>query len=108
MVKLMVGPILTLALSLATLSPVWALNPVLIKGTKFFDSVTLNQFFIKGVAYQPRTLAAGFSDPLSKPADCKRDFPLMKDLGLNTVRVYQVKNPLSFFFCAPFDASITH
>jgi hypothetical protein len=103
MAKLTVGPILTLALSLAALGPVWALNPVSIKGTKFFDSVTQDQLFIKGVAYQPRTLAAGFSDPLSKPADCKRDFPLIKDLGLNTVRVYQViiLFPLIFFFCVP-------
>ncbi|KAG0080447.1 1,3-beta-glucanosyltransferase gas1 [Linnemannia elongata] len=99
MVKLTVVPILTLALSLATLGPLWALNPVSIKGTKFFDSVTQDQFFIKGVAYQPRTLAAGFSDPLSKPADCKRDFPLMKDLGLNTVRVYQVDPSLNHDEC---------
>lgn len=67
-----------------------ALNPITIKGTKFFDSVTKDQFYIKGVAYQPRTLSVGFTDPLSKPSDCKRDFALMKDLGLNTVRVYQV------------------
>ncbi|KAG0089885.1 1,3-beta-glucanosyltransferase gas1 [Podila epicladia] len=65
-----------------------ALNPIVIKGTKFFDSVTKDQFYIKGVSYQPRTLI-GFHDPLSKPSDCKRDFALMKDLGLNTIRVYQ-------------------
>ncbi|KAK3845243.1 MAG: Glucanosyltransferase-domain-containing protein [Linnemannia gamsii] len=101
MVQLSVVPILSLALSLLVLplNPVWALNPVSIKGTKFFDSVTQGQFFIKGVAYQPRTLAAGFTDPLSKPADCKRDFPLMKDLGLNTVRVYQVDPSLNHDEC---------
>ncbi|KAF9319691.1 1,3-beta-glucanosyltransferase gas1 [Podila horticola] len=71
------------ALCLGTASG--ALNPITIKGTKFFDSVTKDQFYIKGVAYQPRTLSAGFTDPLSKPSDCKRDFALMKDLGLNTV-----------------------
>ncbi|KAG0202902.1 1,3-beta-glucanosyltransferase gas1 [Mortierella sp. GBA30] len=67
-----------------------ALNQITIKGSKFFDSVTNDQFFIKGVAYQPRSLATGFVDPLSKPADCKRDSALMRDLGLNTIRVYQV------------------
>ncbi|KAF9113195.1 1,3-beta-glucanosyltransferase gas1 [Mortierella sp. AM989] len=72
-----------------SLSSTLALNTITIKGTKFFDSVTKDQFFIKGVAYQPRA-ATGFSDPLAKPADCKRDFALMKDLGLNTIRVYQV------------------
>lgn len=70
-----------------------ALNPITIKGTKFFDSVTKDQFYIKGVAYQPRTLSKGFDDPLSKPSDCKRDFTLMKDLGLNTIRVYQARFP---------------
>ncbi|KAG0033470.1 1,3-beta-glucanosyltransferase gas1 [Podila clonocystis] len=67
----------------------FALNPIIIKGTKFFDSVTKNQFFIKGVAYQPRTLSS--VDPLATPEDCRRDFALMKDLGLNTVRVYQTR-----------------
>lgn len=103
MVKPAVASILTLALSLLV-GQVWALNPISIKGTRFFDSVTQDQFFIKGVAYQPRTLAAGFTDPLSKPADCKRDFSLMKDLGLNTIRVYQVRyqrnSVTSIFFCS--------
>ncbi|KAF9384836.1 1,3-beta-glucanosyltransferase gas1 [Podila verticillata] len=76
-----------------------ALSPITIKGTKFFDSVTKNQFYIKGAAYQPRTLSVGFTDPLSKPNDCKRDFALMKDLGLNTVRVYQVDPTLNHDEC---------
>ncbi|KAF9428002.1 1,3-beta-glucanosyltransferase gas1 [Podila epigama] len=76
-----------------------AINPISIKGTKFFDSVTKDQFFIKGVAYQPRTLSTGFSDPLAKPNDCRRDFALMKDLGMNTVRVYQVDPTLNHNEC---------
>ncbi|KAG0243716.1 1,3-beta-glucanosyltransferase gas1 [Actinomortierella wolfii] len=71
-------------------SVAYGLNPIVIKGTKFFDSVTKDQFFIKGVAYQPRTLQSEVADPLAKPEDCKRDFALMKALGLNTIRVYQV------------------
>ncbi|KAG0337464.1 1,3-beta-glucanosyltransferase gas1 [Podila horticola] len=74
-----------------------ALNPIIIKGTKFFDSVTRDQFFIKGVAYQPRTLSS--IDPLATPEDCRRDFALMKDLGLNTVRVYQVNTSLNHDGC---------
>ncbi|KAG0005703.1 1,3-beta-glucanosyltransferase gas1 [Entomortierella chlamydospora] len=69
-----------LALTIAcSLGSTWALNTITIKGTKFFDSVTKDQFFIKGAAYQPRSV----SD------DCKRDFAFMKELGLNTIRVYQ-------------------
>jgi len=78
-------------ISLATVcGSSFALNPITIKGTKFFDSVTKDQFFIKGVAYQPRTIST--IDPLATPEDCRRDFALMKDLGLNTVRVYQVRS----------------
>ncbi|KAF9927144.1 1,3-beta-glucanosyltransferase gas1 [Linnemannia zychae] len=67
-----------------------ASNIITIKGKKFFDSVTKKQFFISGVAYQPRTLPSAIADPLAKPDDCRRDFALMKELGLNTIRVYQV------------------
>lgn len=38
------------------LHAVRASNIITIKGTKFFDSVTKDQLFINGVAYQPRTL----------------------------------------------------
>ncbi|KAF9586493.1 1,3-beta-glucanosyltransferase gas1 [Lunasporangiospora selenospora] len=67
-----------------------AASPIVIKGSKFFDSVTREQFFIKGVAYQPRPFGSDFIDPLSRPSDCARDFAMMHSIGLNTVRVYQV------------------
>ncbi|KAI7819851.1 Glucanosyltransferase-domain-containing protein [Gamsiella multidivaricata] len=98
MVRLSTLPTLALAAA-CSLGSAWALNPITIKGTKFFDSVSKNQFFIKGVAYQPRTLSEGFTDPLSNPADCQRDFTLMKDLGLNTIRVYQVDSSLNHDEC---------
>ncbi|KAF8935958.1 Glucanosyltransferase-domain-containing protein [Dissophora ornata] len=98
MVRLSVFPTLALAVA-CSLGSALALNPITIKGTNFFDSISKNQFFIKGVAYQPRTLSTGFSDPLSKPADCKRDFALMKGLGLNTIRVYQVDPSLNHDEC---------
>ncbi|KAK3819725.1 MAG: Glucanosyltransferase-domain-containing protein [Benniella sp.] len=91
-------PVLALAASCAV-DLALALNPITIKGTKFFDSVTKDQFFIKGVAYQPRTLTKDFTDPLSKPSDCKRDVALMKELGLNTIRVYQVDPSLNHDEC---------
>ncbi|KAI1319064.1 1,3-beta-glucanosyltransferase gas1 [Mortierella claussenii] len=98
MVRLTTFPTLVIAAA-CSLGSAWALNPITIKGTKFFDSVTKDQFYIKGVAYQPRTLSEGFSDPLAKPADCKRDAALMKDLGLNTIRVYQVDPSLKHDEC---------
>ncbi|KAG0278137.1 1,3-beta-glucanosyltransferase gas1 [Linnemannia exigua] len=86
-----IAPLPTLMLMIAVaLHVANASNPITIKGTKFFDSVTKNQFFINGVAYQPKALTGASMDPLAKPNDCRRDFALMKDLGLNTIRVYQV------------------
>ncbi|CAO3564614.1 unnamed protein product [Mortierella alpina] len=79
-----------LVASLSLLDSSTALNPISIKGSKFFDSVTKDQFFIKGVAYQPRGLTTEFVDPLSNSASCGRDAALIKDVGLNTIRVYQV------------------
>ncbi|CAO3589735.1 unnamed protein product [Absidia cylindrospora] len=67
-----------------------ALNPIVIKGQKFFDSVTKDQFFIKGIAYQPRGHSQTISDPLADAEACARDAPMMKDLGANVVRVYEV------------------
>ncbi|KAI8601407.1 Glucanosyltransferase-domain-containing protein [Dissophora ornata] len=96
MVHVPTAPALVLAVVLS-ISSVAALNPITIKGTKFFDSVTKDQFFIKGVAYQPRAVAG--TDPLSKPSDCIRDFALMKELGLNTIRVYQVDPTLNHNDC---------
>ncbi|KAI8067494.1 Glucanosyltransferase-domain-containing protein [Gongronella butleri] len=65
------------------------LNPIVIKGHKFFDEVTKEQFFIKGVAYQPRG-QTGLIDPLADATTCARDAALMSKLGLNLVRVYEV------------------
>ncbi|ORX47710.1 hypothetical protein DM01DRAFT_1368295 [Hesseltinella vesiculosa] len=68
------------------------MNPIVIKGQKFFDSVTQEQFFIKGVAYQPRSdgREQELMDPLADVTACTRDAALMKQLGANVVRVYEV------------------
>ncbi|KAI9292316.1 hypothetical protein K502DRAFT_319991 [Neoconidiobolus thromboides FSU 785] len=75
-----------LILALLPLS-VYSINRIEIKGSKFFDSETGEQFFMKGVAYQPR--AGGNYDPLADAEGCKRDIKYLKDLGVNTVRVYE-------------------
>lgn len=53
---------------------------------------------MKGVAYQQDTAAAGatndkkttYIDPLSDEKICKRDVPLLKELGTNTIRTYAI------------------
>ncbi|KAJ1899299.1 1 3-beta-glucanosyltransferase gel4 [Coemansia sp. IMI 209127] len=69
-----------------------AINPVEIKGSKWFDSKTGDQFFIKGVDYQPDiTSTSSYRDPLANSAICTRDLPYLKDLGVNAIRVYQTE-----------------
>ncbi|KFY90625.1 hypothetical protein V500_05089 [Pseudogymnoascus sp. VKM F-4518 (FW-2643)] len=75
-------------------------DPVIIKGSKFFYKTNGTQFFIKGVAYQQGVGAAGessgsssdvkYSDPLANVAACQRDVPLLQQLGANVIRTYAI------------------
>ncbi|EJS42580.1 gas2p [Saccharomyces arboricola H-6] len=77
-------------------------TPVIkIIGNKFFNSHDGEQFFIKGIAYQPQrseeelTNANGafetnYVDALADPSTCLRDIPFLKKLGVNTLRVYAI------------------
>jgi hypothetical protein len=54
---------------------------------------------VKGIAYQKDPYGLGgeskggsYSDPLSEEANCKRDIPIMREAGTNTIRAYSV-NP---------------
>ncbi|POR38278.1 1,3-beta-glucanosyltransferase [Tolypocladium paradoxum] len=65
-------------------------------GSKFFFP-NGTQFFLKGVAYQQDTSAAGatptnatFVDPLSDASSCQRDVPLLAELGTNIIRTYAI------------------
>ncbi|KAI0160086.1 carbohydrate-binding module family 43 protein [Hypoxylon sp. FL1284] len=74
-----------------------AVDPIVMKGTKFFTKGG-DQFFIKGVAYQQE--AGGgpggssgsnkYVDPLADADVCKRDIPLLEKLGVNTIRTYAI------------------
>ncbi|KAI9292190.1 hypothetical protein K502DRAFT_95019 [Neoconidiobolus thromboides FSU 785] len=80
-------------LSFAYFSTTLALDPIVTKGNKFFNGKTGNQFFFKGVCYQPRGNPSSkdeISDPLADSSACKRDIEYLKDLGINTIRVYEV------------------
>lgn len=76
-----------------------SLNPLVIRGNKIYDSVTKVRFFIKGVTYQPTYVGNGL---LRSDLDTIQDLmektwrvslPHLRDLGVNTVRVYNV-NPV--------------
>ncbi|OAA79412.1 Glycolipid anchored surface protein GAS1 [Akanthomyces lecanii RCEF 1005] len=74
---------LSLALS-GLASAVSALDAIEVLGNKFFKKDG-SQFFLKGVAYQLRP-----QDPLIDTEQCQRDASLMKELGVNSIRVYHV------------------
>ncbi|KAI7542598.1 carbohydrate-binding module family 43 protein [Hortaea werneckii] len=76
-------------------------DPIVIKGSKFFYKSNGTQFYIKGVAYQQDYQGGGnssssdnddqYTDPLQVD-NLKRDIPYLKQLMTNTIRVYAV-NP---------------
>lgn len=59
-------------------------RPVTIRGNAFY--VGNERFYVRGVDYQPGG-AADPKDPLADIEVCGRDIPLMKELGLNSIRV---------------------
>ncbi|KAL4778094.1 Glucanosyltransferase-domain-containing protein [Aspergillus varians] len=74
-------------------------DPIIIKGSKFFYSSNNTQFYIRGVAYQQEystnssttsTSTKSYKDPLSDTAACRRDVPILQDLNTNTIRVYAI------------------
>ncbi|KXL51075.1 glycoside hydrolase family 72 protein [Acidomyces richmondensis BFW] len=80
-----------------------ALNPIIVQEQEFIDSVTHDRFMVIGVDYQPGGQAAygtGVGDPLSDPSACLRDAALMQNLGVNTIRCYNVAPNLNHDECA--------
>ncbi|USW56448.1 Putative glucanosyltransferase, X8 domain, glycoside hydrolase superfamily [Septoria linicola] len=72
-------------------------DPIVIKGSKFFYSGNGTQFFIKGVAYQQDfvpgrgdSTTTNYVDPLADAAGCRRDIPYLQQLSTNTIRVYAI------------------
>ncbi|KAI1182183.1 family 72 glycoside hydrolase [Nemania serpens] len=75
-----------------------ALEPIVMKGSKFFTK-SGDQFFLKGIAYQqeagtgPGGDTSGskkYIDPLATEKTCKRDVPILKKLGVNAIRTYAI------------------
>ncbi|EMC99955.1 carbohydrate-binding module family 43 protein [Baudoinia panamericana UAMH 10762] len=76
-----------------------AVDPIVIKGSKFFYKTNGTQFFIRGVAYQQDYNGNGtagygsndqYTDPLININNCNRDIPYLLQLNTNTIRVYAV------------------
>jgi len=76
---------------LAVLTLAAALNPIVTKGRYFFDSVTGEQFYVVGAAYQPTPGV----DPIADIAGLKRDIPYLTSLGVNTIRCYYTDNTVN-------------
>ncbi|KUI52907.1 1,3-beta-glucanosyltransferase gel2 [Cytospora mali] len=79
-----------------------AVEYISISGSNFINNSTGNRFDIIGVTYQPGG-SAGFTnkaDPLSDPSACLRDAILMQQLGVNTIRVYNLSPDLNHDECA--------
>lgn len=93
-----------LAATASLLASVNAVNPVEVKEQEFVDSVTGSRFYIVGVDYQPGG-EAGYDaqsgeDPLSNADNCLRDAALMQQLGVNTIRSYNLNPSANHDLCA--------
>lgn len=88
---------LAAAAALFSSAVVAEIDPIVIKGSKFFYKTNGTQFYMRGVAYQQdistntsQTDSINYSDPLADVDGCKRDIPLLAELRTNTIRVYAI------------------
>lgn len=89
------------------LSHCLALAPIARKGSFLFDTSSGERYYIKGVAYSSNygtsqtniTGTISQLDPLANAAGCSRDIPFFQQLGINTIRVYQVNASLDHSSC---------
>lgn len=101
MIKLIFTFLSTISLVVAAPAQMGGTAEIEIIGNKFFDSKTGQQFFMKGIAYQPSrsqkdleaaegTYETKYIDPLADSEICLRDLPYLKELNVNTIRVYAI------------------
>ncbi|KAF9535746.1 glycoside hydrolase family 72 protein [Crepidotus variabilis] len=103
------APVLATVLSGFLACGVQALPKITRTGKYLYDE-SGTRFYIKGVAYQEQGAVvesadnafgepSSFIDPLSVGDACKRDVSFLKDLGINTIRVYSVNSSLNHDDC---------
>ncbi|PYI23462.1 protein EPD1 precursor [Aspergillus japonicus CBS 114.51] len=73
------------------------IDPIVIKGSKFFYSSNNTQFYIRGVAYQADydsnstdSSSTSYVDPLADATTCKRDIPYLQEIRTNVIRTYAI------------------
>lgn len=88
----MKGHLLVSAATALFASVVSAVEYITIDGGQFVTESTGDRFDMIGVTYQPGGSSGfdGTSDPLTDADACLRDAILMQQLGVNTVRVYNL------------------
>ncbi|KAJ1980424.1 1,3-beta-glucanosyltransferase [Dimargaris verticillata] len=87
---------------LAVLQSPWSViaGQLTIQGNRFFDAKSKEQYYIKGLIYQPnRTDERPWPDPLADSDACERDVTYFQDLGVNTIRVYETNNTADHTDC---------
>jgi len=98
-----------IAVALTLSSGVHAIGQITRTGRYLYDD-TGTRFYIKGVAYQeqgavdtssnaPFSEPSTFIDPLTNGTACARDIPYLKELSVNTIRVYSVNSSLNHDTC---------
>jgi cell division septation protein DedD len=83
-----------------------AIDPIVIKGSKFFYKTNGTQFYMKGVAYQQEVSTNSsqaeildYTDPLADKSGCDRDIPYLVKLLTNTIRVYAIDPTADHDYC---------
>ncbi len=101
-------PLLLFSLLLSWCCCINALNPIEIRGYKFFDTVTGEEFRIRGIDYYPRPnrgeLNHNSMDYLTEEHRYiwERDLIHLQRLGINAIRIYSIEAKFNHdaFFCA--------
>lgn len=96
--------VLVLAVPVRAVLPLQIQNHRFIKATSAENNARDNEiYFVKGIDYQPGGSSGfnsyGVHDTLSEPSQCARDIYAFQQLGINTIRIYQLNPDLNHDEC---------